>query len=39
MNCTAVGRYYFTGGIYGDYIGEIEKGFGDKIAKPSRKNI
>jgi hypothetical protein len=39
MNCTAVRKYYFAGWIYGDYIAEIEIGFGDKIAKASRENI
>jgi hypothetical protein len=39
MNCTAVGRSYFAGRIYGDYMGDIEQGIGDKIADPNRKNI
>ena len=39
MNCTAVGRYYFAGWIYGDYMADIEQGIGDKIANPNGENI
>jgi hypothetical protein len=37
MNCTAVGRYYFDGWIYGDYMATIEQGLAIRSPIPTEK--